>query len=182
MNLFLCSCHTSSVHYSPICLSVRLFSCQPPGWSEGESTRSKSSWDPRPRDYLGESNQGNGRSFWRGTDRQDRAAGGGILRRLTLSHLNLEARTTARHTLLVQPCRWLGSHLEHLGAGPRLKEAWPFESVTLSSPLTQSTGAFRLGVLRIRHHGARPSAMFCAPWVGSRSWWSVDRRYCLSSR
>ena len=24
MNLFLCSCHTSSVHYSPICLSLRL--------------------------------------------------------------------------------------------------------------------------------------------------------------
>lgn len=74
-------------------------------------------------------------------------AGGGILRWLTLSHPNLEAGATARHTPLAQPCQWLGSHLEHIRAGPRLREAWPFKSVTLGFPLTQSAGAFRLGVL-----------------------------------
>lgn len=104
MNLFLRSCHTSSVHYSPICLSLRLLSCQPPGWSEGESTRDKSSWDLRPCDYLGESNQGNGRSFFRGTECQDRGGGGGSLRWLTLGHPNLEAGATARSTPWAQPC------------------------------------------------------------------------------
>lgn len=37
MNLFLCSCHTSSVHYSPICLSQRLLSASLLAASEGDS-------------------------------------------------------------------------------------------------------------------------------------------------
>lgn len=92
MNLFLCSCHTSSVHYSPICLSQRLLSTSLLAASKGESACNRAAGLRGP-DYLGESNQGNGRPFFRSTERQGwRGAGGTWRGELTLSLPDPEAR------------------------------------------------------------------------------------------
>lgn len=51
MNLFLCNCHTSSVHYSPICLSPPAL-LPAPGCVCRESAGTESSWDLRPAIIL----------------------------------------------------------------------------------------------------------------------------------